>query len=109
MANVQRDLTKDRAWRELLARQGSSGLSVREFCKRERLTESLFYAWRRTIAERDGATGPSFVPVVVSEKPSGESSIAVELAGGHVVRLPTSTPVTWLAELVLALEAGSPR
>jgi len=70
MANVQRDSEKERRWREVLGRQAASGLSVREFCKRERLTESQFYAWRRTIAERDGESGPSFVPVVVSDQPS---------------------------------------
>ncbi|MGL4514268.1 MAG: IS66 family insertion sequence element accessory protein TnpA [Lacipirellulaceae bacterium] len=44
MAKVERDLEKERCWRELLARHASSGLSMRAFCRAERLTESLFYA-----------------------------------------------------------------
>jgi transposase-like protein len=109
MANVQRDAEKERRWREVLSRQAASGLSVREFCKRERLTESQFYAWRRTIAERDGESSPSFVPVVVSDHPTSDASIAIELVGGHVLKLPASTPAAWLAELVLALESRDAR
>lgn len=109
MANVQRDAEKERRWRGVLSRQASSGLSVREFCKRDRLTESQFYAWRRTIAERDGEASPSFVPVVVSDEPTSDASIAIELAGGRVLKLSASTPAAWLAELLLALEARPER
>lgn len=109
MAKLQRDAEKERRWREVLSRQTSSGLSVREFCKRERLTESQFYAWRRTIGERDGESSPSFVPVVVSDQPTSDASIVIELVGGHVLKLPASTPAAWLAELVLALEPRSER
>ena len=106
MAKLQRDAEKERRWREVLGRQASSGLSVREFCKRERLTESQFYAWRRTIAERDDepSKAPSFVPVVVSDQVPSDGSIAIELVGGHVLKLPATTPAAWLAELVQALE-----
>ncbi|TWU00434.1 hypothetical protein Pla108_13850 [Botrimarina colliarenosi] len=69
MANTQRNAEKERHWRQVIGRHASSGLSVREFCQRERLTESAFYAWRRTIGERDGETteAPSFVPMVVTD------------------------------------------
>ncbi len=50
MANTWRDEGKERLWRERLKRQGSSDLTVREFCQREGVTESSFYACRRTIA-----------------------------------------------------------
>jgi hypothetical protein len=91
MSNVERDAEKERFWREVLSRQAS------------------FYAWRRTIAERDGAKAPSFVPVVVTDPAPGGPPIAIELVSGHVLRLPASTSAVWLAELVLALEAGAAR
>ena len=109
MANMQRDAEKERRWRELLSRQAASGLSVREFCRRERLTESQFYAWRRTISERDGESSPSFVPMVVNDQPKGDASIVIELTGGQVLKLPASISATWLAELVLALESRDAR
>ena len=52
MARRQRDPAKEAFWRKALQRFVSSGLSVREFCKREQVTESAFYAWRRTIGQR---------------------------------------------------------
>ncbi len=111
MANTRRNAEKERRWRDLLNRQASSGLSVRAFCQQERLTESAFYAWRRTIGERNGETpeAPSFVPMVVTDRVTSESLIAVELVGGHVLRLPASTPAAWVAELVLGLEARPKR
>ena len=39
-------------WREILTRQASSGLSVREFCATERVSQPSFYAWRRKFRER---------------------------------------------------------
>lgn len=120
MANRNRDLARERTWRGRLARQAASGLSVRAFCQRERLSEASFYAWRRTISQRDGEgkpvlRRPAFVPAVltgsvltgsaVTIEPRREETIQIELAGGRLLRLPDSMEASRLAELVLALEA----
>jgi hypothetical protein len=55
MANPHRDSGKEQYWRDLLARQAASGLNVARYCQREGLSLPSFYAWRRTIAQRDGA------------------------------------------------------
>ena len=120
MANKHRDPQREALWRKHLAKHAASGLSVRAFCRHQELTESAFYAWRRTIRERDAEgkspTGrgrpskqPAFVPVVVWPESPSEASLAVELAGGRILRLPGSMPVERLAELVQALEARSER
>ena len=81
MANRIRDARREASWRAALRRQVTGGLSVREFCRREKLAESNFYAWRRTIARRDQdptssagrngkvngqKSGPAFLPVAVN-------------------------------------------
>jgi putative transposase len=109
MANKRRDLAKERFWGEMLAQQVESGLSVRAFCARAKLTESAFYAWRRVIAERNGEAKPArrrsaFVPLTVVDSAARRSSIEIELAGGHLLRLPESMPAGRLAEVVQALE-----
>lgn len=113
MANKQRDAKREGGWRELLARQAASGLSVRAFCRREKLHESSFYAWRRTIAERDRESvidaEPAFVPAVVTSGPPDETSIAVELSSGCVLRLSGSTAIEQLADLVIALQERGAR
>lgn len=133
MANFRRDGAKERAWRERVGRFASSGLSVRAFCRRESITETSFYAWRRTLAKRDAAVAPAggrpkrppFVPMIVrsgarrdrgripasTQLSAAQPSIAItlELAGGRTLRLPETIAVERLAELVFALEARAVR
>ncbi|HEX4286560.1 MAG TPA: hypothetical protein VHZ28_15815 [Terracidiphilus sp.] len=111
MAKSQRDATKEAYWRRVFKRFSASGLSVREFCKREQLTESAFYAWRRTIGERDDTrtSGPVFVPAVVTKEAAHESSMAIELASGCVLRFSGPHAIKQLADLVIALQARRER
>jgi hypothetical protein len=49
----ERDPERERYWREVLTSREQSGLSVREYCDRERLSEASYYYWRREVARRD--------------------------------------------------------
>lgn len=128
MPNKTRDAAKERFWRDALQRFAASGLGVRGFCRRENLAESAFYAWRRTIAQRDrssppppptssvvsakapgAAKRPHFLPVLVSDPAPRHAAITLELLGGRVLRLPESIAAERLADLVAALEARSTR
>ena len=109
MANHERDAKREVFWRGVLKRHAASGLTIRAFCRREQLTESAFFAWRRTIAERDAevkrAKRPAFLPVVVEGDSRRDGAITIELVGGRVLRLPEATPTQRLIELMHALEA----
>jgi transposase len=123
MARHQRDSAKEAAWRGLLQQFASSGFSVREFCRREQLSEAAFYAWRRTIAERDQprserdsqltacddlrSQSTAFVPVLVAS--SHEPSLTLELPGGCVLRFTGASAAEQLADLIFALQARSVR
>ena len=113
MANNQRDPGREQFWREVLDRQAVSGLNVREFCRREQLAETSFFAWRRTIRQRDGevksSDRPAFVPAVVTDTPPCDTSIVLELGNGRALKLPESIAAARLAELVTALEASTAR
>ena len=39
-------------WRERVARQAASGVSIRQFCDEERIPQATFYAWRRRLQTR---------------------------------------------------------
>ena len=52
-----RDLKKELYWRDMLAQHRQSGLTIRDFCRKQGLTESLFYAWRREVKHRRPAKG----------------------------------------------------
>ena len=43
---------KELRWREILTRQADGGLSVRQFCATEGISEPSFYAWRKKLRER---------------------------------------------------------
>jgi hypothetical protein len=127
MANYERDAKREALWRGVFQRYAASGLSIRAFCQREQLTESAFFAWRRTIAERDteanSHTGlataslrrggrsprPAFLPVVLADNHGHDQAIVIELAGGRVLRWPASIDVEHLSTFVQALEAGVER
>ena len=58
-----RDPRKEQHWRQLIERWQHSGLSVRAFCQRHRLAVPSFYAWRRTLRQRDGRAHQAAAPV----------------------------------------------
>lgn len=120
MANHERDAKREAFWRGVFKRHAASGLTIREFCRQEKLTESAFFAWRRTIGERDAEaqsqTGrggrsqrPAFLPVVLADNNGHGQAIVIELAGGRVLRLPVSIDMERLSTFVQALEAGIER
>ena len=128
MANATRDAGRERFWRTVLKRHANSGLSVRAFCLREKLGESNFYAWRRTIAQRDQQkvparrnrqaapsagrnekakrpkSVPAFVPVTVHNGPGRNSEIVLELGGGRRLRFCESIEPERLAAIVRAFD-----
>jgi transposase-like protein len=112
MANRIQDPGREAFWRRIVTKREKSGLSVRAFCRREKLRESAFYFWRRTIQRRGpkprARRSPAFVPLVLSEV-NATSGITLELRGGRTLRVSESFPVDRLAGLVLALETAEVR
>jgi hypothetical protein len=105
MAGRRRDGGLERGWRQHIEQQRSSGLSVRDYCDAHDLTESSFYLWRRTLAERDRESTPAFVPVVITDAPRVEASpIEIRLAGGQRVRVRAGCDRKLLADVLAVLE-----
>jgi transposase-like protein len=113
----QRNSVREAYWRGEVAKQAASGLSVRRFCQERGLSEPSFYAWRRTLQERDQAAMPAFVPLVLASQSgaspiSGSGTLAsseritIELRGGRVVHLPATMATEQLVALLHGLEAG---
>jgi hypothetical protein len=48
----RRDVGKERFWRRVVREQAKSGLTIRDYCSREGLSEPSFYAWRRELDRR---------------------------------------------------------
>jgi hypothetical protein len=65
-------------WREVLSRFKKSGLSAREFCRREEIQVSSFLRWRQRL--RGSAKRSDFVSVVAtSPSPSPQLTWSAEV------------------------------
>jgi len=78
----------EKQWREILGRFEASGLSSREFCKREGLTVSSLQRWRSRCGR---AAVPQFVELTPSSAtpatPSTGWALELELPDGVRLRL----------------------
>ncbi len=120
----RRDPERERRWRRLVKDWQRSGLSVREFCDWQALSEASFYAWRRELAKRDReatalrsrrvnrAPGPTteaarFLPVQVVADGAWDGgaarSLDVQLPSGVRLRVPAGFDRQTLADVLAAL------
>jgi transposase-like protein len=105
MEKVVRERRSQSAWREIVARQEQSGLTVQEFCEREGLKAASLYGWRVRLRQEPAGKSASPPPPrrrAHAEKVSGEFidlgaidssrsrfELRLDLGGGvllHVVR-----------------------
>ena len=71
----RKNAEKEVRWREILQRYADSGVSVREFCTSEGISEPSFYAWRKKLNQEQDRNPQAMVPVSIDESgpsPSGE-------------------------------------
>ncbi|MDP1870230.1 MAG: hypothetical protein Q8K61_01255 [Gallionella sp.] len=85
------------SWQMLLEVQGSSGLSIKDFCDSQGISVASFYQWRSRLQSVKVSEGSVFSLIEIAEKPSG--SITVELPGGVLLRFSQLPPVGYLREL----------
>jgi hypothetical protein len=110
----QQRSSKERFWRRLVRQWRRSGLSIRAFCVERQLSEPSFYAWRRTIAQRD-AEAAHLVPVLVvpDEKPVAScdafgNGLELLLGARRVLRIRPGFDGPTLRQLLALLEEGQP-
>lgn len=105
--NVKEEKRAARAeyWRELIAEQKRSGVSVHRFCEDRGLTEQSFYVWRKRLKKE---TPMQFA--LVQTGPSGpaggaEAALEVVLRTGERLRIGASVNVAALRLVLEALRA----
>ena len=104
-------------WQEIIGRQADSGVSVRQFCAGEGISEPSFYAWRRklgkppgggtrsqTSSPRGSRNGQDFIPLKLLE-----SSGAVEVVhpSGYRIRVTGEVDVRGLQQILDVLDERS--
>lgn len=88
MAKGEQESAAARRWRERLTRFGRSGLTIRDFCLQEGVSEPSFFQWRkRFAAERSASTGnktAGFLPVSIIASPTW----TIKFPGGARIEAP---------------------
>jgi len=109
-----RDQRKERFWRRAVRQWRESGLSIRDFCRLEQLSEPNFYAWRSSLAKRD-AEKPAFVPVQVVREPASvpaaedrPAPLELVLLGGRRLRVGPGFDAATLQRLLPLVEDSRP-
>jgi hypothetical protein len=110
-AGRSRDPGKERFWRSHLKRWLTSDLSIRAYCRRHHLAEQSFYAWRRTLAQRDAAVAKvpapplTFVPLHLTPEPTPATpSLEVVLGNGRRLFVGPGFDAASLRTLLAVLE-----
>jgi hypothetical protein len=106
-----RDCKKEGFWRRMLQRWRQSGLSVRDFCARHALAQPNFYAWRRTLVQRDAEV--QFVPVRLAAEATatttnGGAALELLLDGRRLLRIGPGFDAATLKRLLALLEEDRP-
>jgi Transposase len=105
-----RDCRKERFWRARVRQWCASGLSVRAFCDRHGLAQHSFYAWRRTLGQRDNEV--QFVPVCLTPEltptTAGSAGLELVLDGRRSLRIGPGFDAGTLQRLLAVLEEGRP-
>lgn len=109
-----RDPQKERFWRQAIRRWHKSGLTAQAFCLENGLSPASFYAWQRTLAQRDAEAIPfAQVHVLADEtsnslSPSAGAAFELVLANRRVLRIGTHFDAATLRRLLPLLEEGPP-
>src|SRR5215471_7094860 len=97
--------SKDDQWRERIAEQERSGLSMKQFCKGRRLTEYSFYAWRKRLRKKEPVRFALVERGAPRREPATEAGLELLLASGERLRIGAGVDGATLRTVLQALRA----
>src|SRR5262249_60212401 len=74
---------KSDEWAERIAAQQRSGISVKQFCKEQGLTEYSFYAWRKRLQKREAVRFALVDRGAARQEPATGGGLEVVMATGE--------------------------
>src|SRR5436305_1812032 len=83
-------------WAERIAAQQRSGISVKQFCKQQGLTEYSFYAWRKRLQEGGPVRFALVERKARQQERTAEAVLELVLATGERLRIGTGVDSTTL-------------
>ena len=84
-------------WSERIAAQRLSGISVKQFCKEQGVTECSFYAWRKRLQEKGGPVRFALVERRARrQEHTAEAVLELVFANGERLRIGPEVDITTL-------------
>lgn len=110
MSNEQKhDNDQQQFWQMAIETWQASGLSVRNFCRKEGLSEPTLYSWRKKLAKADGlgvgkqkdTTSAAFIEVAMPK--SEPVALELVLSSGNTLRISPGADSKTLTNVLSAL------
>ena len=92
-------------WAERIAAQRRSGMSVKQFCNEQGLTEYSFYAWRRRLQEKGPVRFALVERSAQRQERTAEAALELVLMTGERLRIGTGVDTTTLRAVLDVLRA----
>jgi len=90
-------------WAERIAAQQRSGISIKQFCKEQQLTEHSFYAWRKRLQESRPVRFALVERSGRRQERTAEAALELVLATGERLRIGTGVDTATLRTVLAAL------
>jgi hypothetical protein len=91
-------------WRERIAQQERSGVSVHRFCEEQGLTEQSFYVWRKRLRQQPPARF-ALVETGAPGRDTADAALELVLTTGERLRIGSGADPTALRTVLEALRA----
>jgi transposase-like protein len=102
-ASGERSASKVDQWRERIAEQERSGVSVRQFCREQQLQEHAFYSWRKRL-RTEGPLRFALLAPTEAAKATG-SVVELVLPTGERLRIAAGADAVTIRAVLEALRA----
>jgi len=96
-------IPKTDEWAERIAVQQRSGITVRQFCKEQGLTEYSFYAWRKRLQKKEPVRFALVDRRVTGHEPATEAALELVMATGDRLRIGAGVDAATLRTVLEAL------
>lgn len=119
--SANRNIAKERFWRDVFRRQAESNETVLSFCRRHKLVCSSFYNWRNKILNLDNkrvssaGTQSGFAQVILPRENTspdstrnnilGKDEIEIKLASGSGLRIGAGVPLDRISDILQIINA----
>ena len=96
---------REEYWRERVAAHERSGLSVKQFCEQQKITEQTFYVWRKRLRNQPPMRFALVETGIARPQAPAEAGLELVLTTGERLRIGASVDPATLRKVLEALRA----